>query len=105
MSRSVNINFELLEALVKLKPQPRSQLLKIADKSLVTAICECALNILNGNVPITLELKDRLFKERNYIRSLAKSKVSWKSRRAQIHRREELIPLIIEPVIQALKNE
>jgi len=105
MSRSVNINLELLEALVKLKPQPRSQLLRIADKSLVTAICECALNILNGNIPVTPEHKDRLFKERSYIRSLAKSKVSWKSKRTQILRKIEVIPIIIEPVIQALKNE
>src|SRR5436190_7092509 len=104
MSRSVNINFELLVALVKLKPQPRTQLLRIADKSLVTAICECALNILNGNVPLKPAQKDLLYKERKFIRSLAKSKVSWETRRRQIVKKEEVIPLIIEPILQALKK-
>jgi len=105
MSRSVNINFGLLEALVKLKQQPRTQLLKIADKSLVIAICECALNILNGNISLTPEERDRLYKERKYIRSLAKSKVSWTNKRTEIVKREDFIPFIIEPVIKAFKNE
>ena len=105
MSRSVNINLQLLEALVKLKQQPRTTLLNIADKSLVTAICECALNLLNGNVTISPSQKNQLFKERRFIRSLARSRVSWKTKRQLIARKAHVIPLIIDPAIKALKNE
>lgn len=89
----------------KSKYKQRTQLLKIADKSLVTAICECALNILNGNVPLTRTEKDKLYKERKHLRTLAKSRVSWKSKRSNILKKEEVIPLIIKPVLHALKDE
>lgn len=105
MSRSVNTNLELLKALVKLKPQPRLALLSVADKSLVTAICECALNILNGNVVILPELKNQLYKERHFIRDLARSQSSWKSKRLLLVKKGvKVIPLIIEAAINSLYN-
>ena len=105
MSRSVNINLELLGALVKLEKQPKLCLLRIADKSLVTAICECALNILNGNIPITPQQKQQLYHQKGLIRALAKSKSSWKSKRLFIvNQCEKILPLIIQPVLQSLTN-
>lgn len=97
MSRCVHINLELLKALVQLKPEPRLSLLKVADKSLVTAICECALNVLNGNVHLTSALREEFCAERKYIRILANSKgKSWKSTRVTIVRKSKtLIPLLI----------
>lgn len=106
MSRSVNINLELLTAIVKLKKQPRLALLYIADKSLVTAICECALNILNGNIPITRAEKTKLSREKYFIRSLAGSRCSWKSKRHLIvGKSDTVIPLIIDLALRTLKNE
>lgn len=107
MSRCVHINLELLKALVKLKSQPRLSLLRVADKSLVTAISECALNILNGNVPIkSSKVKSELFKEKQAIRHLAQFKTCWKSKRQLIARKsEKLIPLVIDIVLKHLQNE
>lgn len=106
MSRTVNINCELLKALVRLKPQPRLSLLRVADKSLVTAICECALNILNGNVPVTKSQKESLSKEKLFIRSLARSRGSWKSKRLLILKKSEtVIPIVISLALEFLKNE
>lgn len=105
MSRCVHINKELLKALVTLKAQPRVSLLRVADKSLVTAICECALNILNSNVPVPSSVKSDLFKDRFTIRSLAQSKKPWKLKRLLIVKNaESLVPLIIELVLKHFKN-
>jgi len=105
MSRSVNINLELLRALLRLEPKPKLCLLRVADKSLVTAICECALNILNGNVPITPRQKQQLYPHKGLIRALAKSKSSWKSKRLFIvNQCEKILPLLIKPVLQSLTN-
>lgn len=107
MSRCVHINWELLTALVKLKSRPRLSLLRIADKSLVTAICECALNILNGNVPVkSTTVKSELFKEKLSIRKLAQANKDWKYKRLLITKKSErLIPIIIDIVLKHLQNE
>lgn len=106
MSRSVNINWELLQALVKLKTQPRLSLLRVADQCLVTAICECALNILNGNIPLSESVKYRLSKEKSVVRVLARKNSSWKSKRQLIWQKgEKLIPLIISIALKHLENE
>lgn len=106
MSQSVHINRELLTALVKLKTQPRTSLLKVADKSLVTAICECALNILNSNVPVPKSVKNELYKERFTIRSLAHSNKGWISKRRLIVKKgDSLIPLIISTVLKHLNKK
>lgn len=99
MSRSVNINLELLKAIVKL--DSRRSLLKVADKSLVTAICECALNILNGNVEITQEQKEKLRKYKTFLRLLAKSKTPWQERRkAIVNKGNTVIPLLVEAALE-----
>lgn len=106
MSRAVHINFELLKAIVYLKPQARLSLLRVADRSLVTAVCECALNILKGKVPVTDTQRKRLSKEKESIRSLSRSKGSWKSKRILIVKKSDtVIPLIISIALEFLKNE
>lgn len=106
MSRSVHINLELLKTLVLLKPGPRLSLLKVADQSLVTAICECALNVLNGNIRLTEELWKLFFAEQNSIRLLAKSKQkSWKaSRRIIVRKVNKLIPQLIQAALKHLEH-
>lgn len=106
MSRSVHINWDLLSAIVRLKTQPRLSLLKVADESLVTAICECALNILNGNVPVTAKLKPKLFQERSTIRRLANLEGDWKSKRKLIIKKgEKLVPLLVDIVLKNLQYD
>lgn len=106
MSHSVHINWDLLTALVKLKIQPRVSLLRIADKSLVTAICECALNILNRNIPISAAVKSELSKEKSVVRYLGRNKTHWKSKRLVIVKKaKRLIPLIIDTALKHIQNE
>lgn len=107
MSRSVDTNLELLKALVTLEPKSRFWLLSVADKSLVTAICECALNVLNGNVCITSRVRNTLYKHRDTIRMLARPKVKcWKKLRLIILKNcKYLIPLLIKVSLVHLERE
>jgi len=106
MSRAVNINLQFLQVLVKLKPSPRLTLLRIADESLVTAICECFLNIVNANVPLTTTQRQQLEKYKQPIRALASSKGSWKAKRTLLVKHgEKLVPLAVSIALEYLKNE
>ncbi|KAF4530050.1 hypothetical protein B566_EDAN018292 [Ephemera danica] len=52
MKSSAVRNADTIRALSKLNPAQRTALLKVADKQVIEAICECVYNILRGNVEL-----------------------------------------------------
>ena len=44
-----------LHVLAHALPQMCKAIIRAADRELMTCLCECAQNILNGNVPLTKE--------------------------------------------------
>lgn len=57
-----------------------SQLIRIilrgADRDLINCVCECASNILKGNVPLTKHQKERLRRYQGQLRNLTKKSTS-----------------------------
>lgn len=103
MSRNVRKNMEMFRALQKMNPQQRSNVLKAADSSLVIAICECALNTLKGNVPMSTPLKRKLSRFKKFLRTLAKNTTSWKRKRKfLVQKGGAIIPLLLGAVLSAL---
>ena len=72
-----------IEALEKVKDckQKRNAIIDHAGKELVHCICDCVLNVLNGNIPLKYEEKKRLKRHRNWLRELVKKKTSDKKRK------------------------
>lgn len=62
---------DILRALYHLDSEQRKVILRRADPQLVRHICECALNVLNGNVTLTKNHKSRLRKHAPVLRKLA----------------------------------
>ena len=60
----------LLKLLSKAKPLAAKAIIKAADKELVDAVCECALNVLKGNVRLTPLQKQRLANHKRALRAL-----------------------------------
>ena len=60
----------ILYALYHLNNEERAALLKKARPALVKVICECALNILSGNIPLTKSQKSNLRKHVHILRKL-----------------------------------
>jgi hypothetical protein len=58
--------------LQKTKPCFRKHLITKADRSLVDSLCECAENILRGNVPLTKLQKEKLSRIKARLRALTK---------------------------------
>ena len=93
-------NLDTLKALLHLDSNQRSILLREADSKLVILICECALNILRGNVPLKINYKNKLKKYVLFLRTLSDSVKSLKNKKVLIIKYQTCLPLILKPVIQ-----
>jgi hypothetical protein len=92
----------ILKILFKAKPKYRKILIENADKQLVKGLCECVLNILHGNIPLSSEHKKKFGKHKKYLRNLVKKGGDWKQKRKVLQKGGNfLIPLLI-PVISSL---
>ena len=86
MSRKIRYPFArkeatVLTALYHLNEEQRKALLRKADAKLVRRICECALNVLIGNVPLSKGHKSRLRKHAKILRKLAASDITAKKKK------------------------
>ena len=73
-------NLPYLQVLVKFKPKLRELLIEHGPVSLITSICECALNLLKGVIPLTPRQKRRLARYETHLCGLANKKVSLKKK-------------------------
>ena len=58
------------------KPNKIKTFIKSADNKFIKTVCECSLNVLRGNVPISNKHKQSLKKYKKDLRHLANKKVS-----------------------------
>ena len=70
MAHRVHACRKKIEALEKVKDckQKRNGIIDHAGKELVHCICDCVLNVLNGNIPLEYEEKQRLKRYRHCLR-------------------------------------
>ena len=76
MSARIRRNLNTLEMLHKARPSGRRLILSNAGPDLLNTLCEIALNILNGKIPLTRRQYLMLQKKKNQIRTLASRSVS-----------------------------
>lgn len=95
----------IVKALYYLNKSQRNAILKLADRNIVRAICECILNVVSGNVKVSKNSLKRLKKHKHFLRELAspKKKPSWKKRKQiLVQRGSGILPLIIPSVMSFL---
>ena len=61
-------------------------IMKAADKELVDAVCECALNVLKENVRLSPLQKQRLAKHKRALRALARKGRSLQTKKALLQK-------------------
>lgn len=74
-------NASILHALLHLSPKQQRKIISSADKDTILAICECALNILRGNVELTDSDKKKLYNYRQCLHQLSSTTAGLKKRR------------------------
>lgn len=90
---------DILRALYYLSPEQRKALLKKADTQLVRYICECALNVLQGNVPLEKAHKTRLRKHVRVLRRLVKPTGGFSTKKKIIVQQGGFLPALLAPLI------
>ena len=99
----------ILRALNKLEGKQRVALLGSADQNLVKCLCECALNILRGNVPLKPGEKNRLKKHAKLLRllSVKRKDNNFRSKKKLLlqHGGGGFLPALLAPIIAAVVNK
>lgn len=94
----------LLRALIHATPKERKALLKVCDSRRIRSVCECAYNVLRGNVPLSNKVKNRLRKHKNALRRIVKRGESWTKKRHYLVQKGGgfLLPLLLSTVLQTV---
>ena len=89
-----------LQMLIKTKnAKLRKAILEHADPELIRALCECAHNILRGNVQMTQQENERLGKYRSKLRLLASKRgLSVKQKRRKLQQTGGFLPALLAPL-------
>lgn len=88
----------ILKYLSKANPGERKNIISNASPKMINTLCECCLNILRGNVPLTPTQKKKLCKHKKTIRRLANEKMSLKNRK-RVLQRGGFLPLLLAPLL------
>ena len=99
----------ILRALNQLEGKQRVVLLGNADQNLVKCLCECALNILRGNVPLKPGEKNRLRKHAKLLRllSVKRKNNNFRGKKKLLlqHGAGGFLPALLAPIIAAVVNK
>lgn len=95
----VKRNLDFLKVLYKANKCQRHGIIKGANKDLIICLCECADNLLKGNIPIKEETKQKLRRHKKPLRELADKKSSLKVKREILCQRGGFLPLLLAPVL------
>uniref|UniRef100_A0ABD2VRG2 Reverse transcriptase domain-containing protein n=1 Tax=Trichogramma kaykai TaxID=54128 RepID=A0ABD2VRG2_9HYME len=92
-------NAIVLSALYHLNNKERSAPLKKASPSLVKALCECALNVLVGNVELSKGHKARLRKHAPVLHKLSQPGIRLTRRKTILLQHGGFLPALLGPLI------
>lgn len=67
---------KFLRKLYKLSRHDKRKTLELADKSEVSCLCECVVNLLAGNIPLSTKQKNSLRKHKHILRKIGDKKRS-----------------------------
>ena len=106
VSRMENVtdHVPLLQLLANGSSRQRTALLRQANPQLVHCLCECALNVLRGNIPLTPTQKIGLKRYKTQLRYLVDHKQSLKHKKQQLTQRGggAFIPALLKVVLSML---
>lgn len=87
----------MLNVLANAKPCMCKAIIKAADRELLLCLCECAQNILNGNVTLSKSHLKKLQRYRTDVRNLAKKRTA-KHTKKKILQKGGFLPALLAPI-------
>ena len=87
-----------LSLMAKSKPKVAKAIVKNAGSDLIKCVCECAMNALKGNVPITGGQKRKLRRYKKDLRFLAGRSNSL-ARKKRVLQKGGILPALLAPLL------
>ena len=87
-----------LRTLAVSKPALCKAIIQNAEPDLIKCLCECAMNILKGNVSITPGQKRKLAHHKTHLRNLVKRQVSL-SKKKKVLQKGGFLPALLAPIL------
>lgn len=102
MTKRVIEHRAVLRKLKRCDAKERKKILKQGGKALQLCLQECAMNILNGNIPLTPYQLRKLKRYKDKIRALAKPRGVSRERKIAIEQKGGFLPALLAPVVGAV---
>lgn len=99
MSARMRRNLLLLEALYKAPPRVRIAIVNNAGPDFINALCEIAVNVLRGNIPLTDKQYRMLKRNKTGIRLVANKKVRVSQKKKTINQSGGFLPALLGAAI------
>lgn len=98
-----NINF--LRVLCKCNKKMMKAIIHTSDKELITCICECILNCVNGNIKLSEGDLGKLKRFKSILRELLNKRKPMKNKKKLlIQHGNGFLPILIPTIIEALAS-
>jgi hypothetical protein len=97
MSARLKKHALLLKVLAEAQPHMCKAIIREGDRELITCLCECAKNILNGNVPLKKSHLKRLQRYRKDVRTIVKKRTS-KHKKKKILQKGGFLSALLAPI-------
>ena len=103
MSKRMKRSLPYLQVMGACGPKLRKFMINNVPAEVISAICECSLNLLKGIVPLTPRQKRRLVRYKTHLRDLANKKVSRKRKRQRLNQKGgNLLSDLLPPILGVL---
>lgn len=103
MSKCTQRQLEHLKLISKSKK--KSDILKNCSNDTIKSLCECVLNTIFGNVPLTKNQKNRLLPYKKSLRKLANKRVPlYKKRQLLIQRGDGILTVLLPAAISVIST-
>ena len=100
--RRIKVNYYALQVLKNARHKLRKAIVSNCNKELLNSICECVVNVLNGNIRISDCTKRKLRKFQTSLRSLVDERLPLVSMRRVILQRGGFLLPLLSAVLPAL---
>ena len=95
---------KIMQSILDAPKNKRKELIKNADKNVISTLCESVSNILAGNIPITEEQKQKLKRHRKTLHYLCESKHSIENRKKKLLNGGVLLELVVPAAISGVAS-
>ena len=95
-------NASTLRALRTAKPLQANAIIRHSDYDLIKVLCECAHNVLKGNVPLTPRQKANLRRHKNALRLLTNKKDLSLTKKKNLLQKGGFLGALLGPVLSIL---